>query len=39
MWRGAATTSPTPSGWTGFAVLGGGELLLPGEVALAPGES
>ena len=37
-WRGAATTSPTPSGCpTACAVLGGGELLLPGEIALAAG--
>ena len=37
-WRGAATTSPTPSGSpTARAVLGGGELLLPGEIVLGSG--
>ena len=37
---GAATTSPTPSGSRpASAVLGGGELLLPGEIALGAGET
>ena len=37
---GAATTSTTPSGLsTGEQVIGGGELLLPGEVRLGPDET